>query len=529
MSRAKVTVTETDLSTRVPEFPGVYAGILIPDAKKGEVGVAKLMTSETEFLKKYTPDEKVKVGYSLAYYSALTYLNKSNKLWVVRVAKSDSKYGGVIITSSADSVAGGLNTALVSGLVDPTTYFASFVQDSSGIDETILITGKNPGAWNDDISIKVITDPSTVKEPNAFIIEVWKDSKMVETFTCSRVVGALDGFGQNIYIEDVLSASEYIQAVDNLAVDSGNYISESSTAVALNGGDDGSAVTDSDMVAALDALSNRNAIEMSLFLDGGWATDGFHTNVINMCENRRSVALLSVPYAAENSSDFLSEITEYKNVTLNANTSWAGMFSPHLLITDKFNDREIYIAPDGVVGALISQTASNFEMWYPPAGFRRGVINVNDVLQRFTEGQMDSLYDDNVNPIRFAPGRGIVLWGQKTLLSRPSALDRLNVRFLLMIVEAAVEEALRDFLFELNDEITRSIITSMIESYMEGIKARRGVSDFEVVCDSTNNTASDIDNYRLNVWLYLKPIKSVEFINLNVIITSEGMEFSFTQ
>jgi phage tail sheath protein FI len=151
---------------------------------------------------------------------------------------------------------------------------------------------------------------------------------------------------------------------------------------------------------------------------------------------------------------------------------------------------------------------------------------VNDVLQRFTEGQMDSLYDNGINPIRFAPGRGIVLWGQKTLLSRPSSLDRMNVRFLLMIIEDANEEALRDFLFELNDEQTRSQIRSLIESYMESIQARRGVTDFEVVCDSTNNTPADIDNNRLNVWLYVKPIKSVEFIKFNVIITREGMEFN---
>ena len=212
------------------------------------------------------------------------------------------------------------------------------------------------------------------------------------------------------------------------------------------------------------------------------------------------ISVLSTPYAAEANSDYLNELLDYRNIDLNANTSYAAMYSPSPKIYDRYNDRSIYVGADGYGAAQISETAANFEMWFPVGGFRRGIINVLDVRRRFTSGEMASLYDNGINPIRFAPGRGILIWGQKTLLARPSSLDRLNVRLLLVVIEPAIVAALEDFLFEINDTATRGLITSVIESYMTNIKARRGVLDFNVVCDATNNTAEDIDNKKLNVW-----------------------------
>lgn len=152
-------------------------------------------------------------------------------------------------------------------------------------------------------------------------------------------------------------------------------------------------------------------------------------------------------------------------------------------------------------------------------------MQVLDCRRRFTSGEMDYLYDNGINPIRFAPGRGILIWGQKTLSARPSALDRLNVRLLLIVIEPAIAYALEDFMFEINDAGTRSIVTAMIQSYMNDIKGRRGVYDFRVVCDDTNNTPEDIDNYRMNVWLFVQPTKAVEEIPFKTIITRTGMSF----
>jgi phage tail sheath protein FI len=192
----------------------------------------------------------------------------------------------------------------------------------------------------------------------------------------------------------------------------------------------------------------------------------------------------------------------------------------------QFNDRKIYVSPDGYVGAQISYTASNFEIWNPVGGFRRGILNVEDVRRRFENGQMDTLYNVGVNPIRFAPGRGILIWGQKTLLARRSALDRLNVRLLLIVIEPAIKEFLEDFLFELNTRETRAQVTAKIESYMDNIRARKGVIDYQVICNSTNNLPNNIDNNEMNVDLFIKPSPSIETIPFRVVLVSQSTSFS---
>lgn len=660
---AAVLPKEVDLSTRVASSPGVYGAIVIR-AKKGPVGEPQLMTSDSQLLSVYTPDERVDVGMDLAFFSALAFLEKSNKLWVTRAAKQ-SKYGGLSLKASTSAYN---NFALATGMTDPTAYVfdsgddvaavaevtqfvfsqlgtfydvagsglalqlhvdevaanghyfwfnvtdggnvqsdpnldgtahqvdilaadtadqvatkfynavaalvgvytatntpagtvtatnvvAGLVTDASAtglaaavsvttqgaaaintVDEAVLIYGSSQGAWADDVGIKVTnyaTDPDKVKEPDSFIIEVFKASNTVvpvETFVCSRVQGALDGYGNNIFVEDALSGSNYIRAISNPAVDESINPKDQATVLFMNGGDDGVAVTDAEMVTASESFRNKDKFITTLFMDGGWATDAFGQNLDSIATERMdSVALLSVPIAAEIASTYLNDIIDYRKTTLNLNSSYSALFTPHVLVFDRFNNRRLYASPDGYAGAAISFSAANFEIWFPPAGFKRGLVRVLDLRRRFTKGELDALYDAGINPLRFAPGKGIAIWGQKTLLARPSALDRLNVRLLLVTIEPAIAAALEDFLFELNDVATRNLAVAIIDTYMEGIKARKGVDDFLTVSDDTNNTASDIDNNRMNVDLYIKPKKAVEYIPFRVVVTSSGVSFQQAQ
>ena len=196
------------------------------------------------------------------------------------------------------------------------------------------------------------------------------------------------------------------------------------------------------------------------------------------------------------------------------------------MIFDKFNDRDIYVSPDGYAAAAISATASHYEIWFPPAGFKRGMVNVQDLRRRFSKGQRDILYDNGINPLRFAPGRGILIWGQKTLLSRPSSLDRLNVRLLLITIEPAISEALEDFMFDINDAPTRAQVDALVSSGMDNVQARRGVTSYDVVCDTTNNTPAIIGANKLVCAVYVNPTKSIEDIPFQLVITREGMDFS---
>jgi len=527
MSAPFVNVVEWDLSQRVPGFPGVYGAMVIP-AKRGVVGKPVLMTSQTQYLKTYTWKETVEVGDTTAHFSALSYLEASNKLWVIRVA-NQAKYGGALISTGQDLDGSGspeTTTALTSGVEDPSAF--TFPSN----DYAFAIFGANPGEWNNKVGIKIFnysTYPDKVKVPNAFLIEVYEEGdevNPVETFVCSRDPNAKDGYGRNIYIEEALKSSNYIQAVDNLAVDKSINPEDVTTILWLGGGDDGLAVTDADIVTALQTLKNPDDIPVTLLMDAGWATPAVQLEMLKIAEERQDcVAILSTPYSAEDSANYLNEIVNYRKTTLNANSSYGAIYTSHVKILDRFNNREIYIDPTGFVGGIISKTAMQFEIWYPPAGWRRGILNVLDVRRRFSRGEMDYLYDNGINPIRFRPGYGIAVWGQKTLQTLPSALDRLNVRLLLIVIEPAIKKALESFVFEFNDETTRLLVKSMLESYLQNIKARRGIYDFMVKCDEENNTPEDIDNYRLNVWVFIQPTKSAEFIKVPIIITRTGANF----
>jgi len=634
MGAPKVTVREIDLSTRVPSFPGVYGGMVIP-APKGPLEPT-LITTDKDLLRLYTPDSEIKVGYDNSFFSALAYLQGSDKLWVNRAFPADILFGGIFAytnqsASANDHLAAGM--AIAADPIDPPAY-------SFGT-ESFVLYATNPGLWNNNISIKIfnfhaqedlveadfneatefittrqkwnvgddvkfqkkvststlptgfsydttyyVTDPSgnTFKlastlalavagtaltfvgsgsngnvlmpavnhcpesgkkadstasafweayfgekvVPTAFSIEVYWKGVLAETFAVSKST-IKDGYGRSMYLVDMLKSSEYIRAIDNTAVTTDGAKTQH-TQLYFEKGADGSAMTDGRLIIGLDAFESPDAIPMTLVMDGGSATVPVAQAIIAIAEARKDCfGILSTPYANEASASYLNEIINYRKIDLNANTSFAALFTPHLKVYDKFNDRSIYVAPDGNIGAIISKTALNYEIWYPPAGFRRGVLNVLDVRRRFQSGEMDLLYDAGINPIRFVPGKGIVVWGQKTLSARPSSLDRINVRMLLIVIEPAIKEALEDFTFEINDAATQSIVRIMIAAYMANIKSRRGVYDFSVICDATNNTAVDIDNYQLNVDLFVKPIKAVEFIRFTVVIVPTGMAFGVAQ
>ena len=222
-------------------------------------------------------------------------------------------------------------------------------------------------------------------------------------------------------------------------------------------------------------------------------------------------------------------MVDYRKTDLNLNSSYSGLYTPHLKILDRFNNREIFVSPDGYVAGSISFSATNYEIWFPPAGFKRGILAVRDTSVRFDDAELDLLYTNGINPIKFTSGRGIVIWGQKTLQSRASALDRMNVRLLLIVIEPAIKAFLEDYLFELNDESTRTIVEGKLEGYLETIKARKGITAYDVVCDDTNNLAEDIDANRMNVDIFIKPSISVEAIPVRVVITPNSISFESAQ
>ena len=201
--------------------------------------------------------------------------------------------------------------------------------------------------------------------------------------------------------------------------------------------------------------------------------------------------------------------------------------SSSLYVYDRYNDRYRWIAAAGSMAGLTANADLVADAWFSPAGFTRGnVRNVTKLAWNPNQADRDALYKTGVNPVVTFPGQGTVLFGDKTLQSKPSAFDRINVRRLFIVLEKAVSIASKASLFEFNDEFTRAQFRNMVEPFLRDVKGRRGITDFKVVCDGTNNTGNIIDTNKFVADIYVKPARSINYITLNFIATRTGVEFS---
>ena len=234
------------------------------------------------------------------------------------------------------------------------------------------------------------------------------------------------------------------------------------------------------------------------------------------------IATTGLPLAnkdiVKNVKDFFGSVSSSSYLVLDCNYKY---------VYDRWNQKYCYIPCNTDVAGLVADTAIRQEPWFSPAGFSRGAIrNLAKLAWNPTKTDRDELYANRVNPISTFPGQGAVLFGDKTALSTPSAFDRINVRRLFIVVEKAIEEAAKAQLFELNDEITRNVFKGIIEPFLRNIQSRRGVTDFLVVCDASNNTSAVIDNNEFVADIYIQPTRSINFITLTFVATRTGISFS---
>jgi len=214
----------------------------------------------------------------------------------------------------------------------------------------------------------------------------------------------------------------------------------------------------------------------------------------------------------------------YSQVT---STSYAVLDSNYKYVYDRWNDVYRYIPCNSDVAGLVASTAISAEPWFSPAGFSRGGIrNIAKLAWNPSKLDRDELYSNRINPIAVFPGQGAVLFGDKTALANPSAFDRINVRRLFLVVEKAIEQAAKAQLFEINDETTRNVFKGVVEPFLRDVQARRGLYDFLVVCDSTNNTSAVIDQNEFVADIYIQPARSINFITLTFVATRTGISFS---
>tara|TARA_B110001454_G_scaffold214729_1_gene234972 strand:- start:254 stop:2557 length:2304 start_codon:yes stop_codon:yes gene_type:complete len=301
--------------------------------------------------------------------------------------------------------------------------------------------------------------------------------------------------------------------------------------LSLQGGSDGTAPSDADLIRAYDYLKSAEDVDVSLVMTGSHSSTVVRHVIGNIAESRKDCVAFFSPTKADvvgvtSSSTATDNVVDHRNA-VNQNSSYAVMDSGWKRGFDKHNDKFRYMPLNGDIAGLCARTDSDRDPFFSPAGFTRGQIKgVVNLPFNPKKAERDKLYQSQVNPVVSFPGEGTLMFGDKTQLTKPSAFDRINVRRLFILLEKAIANAARFQLFEFNDEFTRAQFVSMVEPFLRDIQGRGGIQDFLVVCDSSNNTPEVVDTNRFQGDIFIKPSRAINFIQLNFVAVRSGVEFS---
>ena len=293
----------------------------------------------------------------------------------------------------------------------------------------------------------------------------------------------------------------------------------------MSSGADGTIGT-SEIVTAYGKFSNADEVDISLLISGpGNLTTA--VALISLAESRKDcMVFLSPPKSAvvNNAGNEATGIISYRDTL--SSSSYATLDSGYKYQYDKFNDVYRYVPLNGDIAGLCARTDNDRDPWYSPGGLSRGQIkNLIKLSYNPSKADRDTLYVKGINPVVTFPGEGTVLFGDKTLLNKPSVFDRINVRRLFIVLEKSIARAARSSLFEFNDSFTRAQFVGIVEPFLRTIQGRRGITDFRVVCNETNNTPDIIDNNQFVGDIYIKPARTINFIQLNFVAVRTGVAF----
>ena len=408
------------------------------------------------------------------------------------------------------------------------------------------------GGANDELHVVVWDATGAITgTPNSLLEKLTYLSKANDAKTAE---GA-----QNYYPQAILEKSSYVywgkheaDAYDvsgNAAVSNnniqgtGNAGSDSTTTFDLLGalsytfqkGAETGTATSAEIITAYQEFTDTETVQIDYLIMGpGDATSKTNSQSIasslaTIASGRKDCVAFLSPFKGDvvgvtSSADQTRNVIDFFQSI--ASSSYAVFDNGWKYVYDRFADKYRWIPCNGDVAGLCASVTANGTPWFSPAGLNRGGIrNAIKLAYSPTKAERDSLYQNRINPITSLPGQGIVLFGDKTALASPSAFDRINVRRLFLVAEKTIGNAAKGVLFEVNDEFTRNNFKNVVEPYLRGIQAARGITDFLVVCDETNNTAAVIDSNEFKADIYIKPARSINFITLTFIATRSGVAF----
>ena len=336
-------------------------------------------------------------------------------------------------------------------------------------------------------------------------------------------VGTTDGDkkedGSNNYYVDIINQnSNYFYIGSGVAAGTHSFTL----------GADQTTIVAGDIKSGIDLFADVETVDVNLIFASNDVNGSkeIAEHLILRANNRKDVvAFCSPPIEDSTGNSPLADVKTWCDTI--TSTSYAVLDSTAIYTYNKYADKYIWIPACGHVAGLCANTDDVAEPWFSPAGYNRGqLLGITKLAYNPKQAERDELYKARINPIVSFPGQGTILFGDKTAQAKPSAFDRINVRRLFIVLEKAIATAAKYQLFELNDQFTRAMFRNMTEPFLRDIKGRRGVTDFLVVCDETNNTGEVIDTNRFVADIYIKPARSINFITLNFIATRTGVEFS---
>ena len=568
-----VIVTERDLTNIVPAV-STSAGAFAGSFQWGPVDKVTTVESENRLIELFG---KPNDATAVSFFTAANFLSYGNNLQIVRTAntvsrnavanvsgypltnatgvlttlslltvKNDNIYDGVY-SSGVSAVQGNvlflakypgtLGNALKLSMADANTF--SNWEYSSNFDSkpgTSASASEYNGNAYDELHIVIIDNTGTFSGTKGLVLEKFA--------YVSKASDAKKSDGTNLYYKDVLNqSSKYIwwgshhPSMSNAGTSvslatSNSYFGNlaSNITVSFTGGTVPT-VSNADKNNSWALFANDEEIDISLIPTGdanSTVADYIRSSVV---EVRNDCVMFVSPELADvvgttDTSTAVSNAVDHRNTNLNFNTSYAVMDSGWKYQYDRYNDVYRWIPLNGDTAGLCARTDFTNDPWFSPAGFNRGVIkNVVKLAYSPTKSQRDTLYKAGINPVVSFPGQGTVLFGDKTMLTKPSAFDRINVRRLFIVLEKAIATAAKFQLFEFNDAFTRAQFRNLVEPFLRDVQGRRGITDFKVVCDETNNTGEVIDRNEFVADIFIKPARSINFISLNFIATRTGISF----
>jgi len=566
-----VDVNEIDMTTTIPAVATSIAVNVIRRAYKGQEKKIMFDSGSDSFIRRYGAPTKHPECYK-DMHSSLGYLKYGQKHFSTRVLPPSATFAGSDLDPSGEWMPHSQNTALK--LIDfqsedADEYAEEFGDDISATDSPLWVIANSRGDWGNNIRIAVCDKTtyediqsgnesmySSTIDPDKTTMGVFKsiDTPLVddtdfvmvvqekdrgspiyatkEVWNISTDEDAVDDQGNTKFAETVINEeSDLIRVVMNEDQKNAPFTHFNDQFSNLGGGysADDMPLPDAEVMDALSLFRNPEELDVNIFIDGD-KSDTVKRNMIEICEHRMdSMALLDchADHVVFNRGSEATDLRTWRLEEFNQNTSYAAVYGNWLNIYDKYNRKYRWIPSSGYVAGIYANTDNVADPWFAPAGLNRAILTgVRKLAWNPDKGNRDILYKNSINPITSFSGLGKVIWGQKTMLMKPSAFNRINVRRLFMTLEKAISTAAKYFVMEPNTEETRLQMRNMIVPFLKGVQAREGIYDFAVVNDSRVNTPQRIDRQELWTDIYIKPTRAAEFIVLNFIASKTGANFS---